>query len=531
MTDDTPSRPIVPSTASEQAPKAPSETARPATVRLQDFAAGSASRDVLSGIGGLNDTVRKAIGAIEKASAAGKLSDQIQRAIDANERALKPMRALDAIARVDSIMGRVNRLDLATAALARSALGSSALRSAFDALAQSPRVDWTSMAKLRGADLDISAMIRPPAGQFAALGRLSSTSYDAARFFKDADASRSVLGTLGSLHRIDFDHVGRLAADAARVRHWSERIAGRSALDISRLFPSASIVSTHAEAIRRQAQSYLQQYPGGSSARAFAMPRTLEATGLKLSVLAGVQDMYGGHSLPAVEAYRSLLGDWRIDPSLPKSFWLEPSERRRRYERAEVDEGLVEATPAEAIEIMVSSGLTAGSIAGDASTSTVSLGDVRIDVTAPELDAQAHRIVRVIEQRMREFISLKMSVLGPRWFSQRSPGDIVGKAKEKRKAALKAGEPIQPHINFVDIGEIREIVSRADNWEQWFGEVFVEKAKFGQLILTLNTWRRPNAHARDIDVVMFLELFCAARRLEALMNEDGAWKRAAEEDC
>lgn len=531
MTDDKPSRPGASSTVSAQAQKAPSDPARPSTVLLQDLAACSASRDALSGIGGLNDTVRKAIAAIDKASAAGKLSDQIQRAMDAHERALKPMRALDAIARADSIMGRLNRVDLATAALTRSSLGSSALRSAVDALAQSPRVDWTSMAKLRGADLDISAIMRPPVGQLAALGSLSTTSFDTARFFKDADASRGVLGTLGSLHRIDFDHVGRLAADAARVRHWSERIAGRSALDISRLFPSSSIVSTHAEAIRQQAQSYLKQYPGGSLAQAFAMPRTLETTGLKLSVLAGVQHMYGGHSLPASEAYRSLLGDWRINPSLPKSFWLEPSERRRRYQSADVDEGLVEATPAEAIEIMVSSGLTAGSMDGSTPMSTFSFGDVRIDIKATELDAQAHRIVRQIEQLLRKFVASKMSDLGPRWFSQRSPGLIVAKAKKAREAALKAGEPSRPHIEFVDIGELHDIVRRADNWTQWFEVVFRDAARFTQLITALNMWRRPNAHSRDIDTVMFLELLCAAQRLESFMEDDGAWKDAADEVC
>ena len=48
------------------------------------------------------------------------------------------------------------------------------------------------------------------------------------------------------------------------------------------------------------------------------------------------------------------------DLILPQRFWHDPATRRRHYNEAEVDPGLIETAPADAIEVVIDSGFSAG---------------------------------------------------------------------------------------------------------------------------------------------------------------------------
>jgi len=84
------------------------------------------------------------------------------------------------------------------------------------------------------------------------------------------------------------------------------------------------------------------------------------ATQTRFAALAGAGDVLGFGAMSSITAYNEIFGDWHSSRNLPERYWRDPSLRRRRYEEADVDVGLIEATPSEAIEIVSGSGFLAG---------------------------------------------------------------------------------------------------------------------------------------------------------------------------
>lgn len=105
-----------------------------------------------------------------------------------------------------------------------------------------------------------------------------------------------------------------------------------------------------------------------------------ESTRIKMSVLAGIGEISKPRSPLETDAYHDLFGDWRVHTGLPRSFWNDRRERTKAYEEAEVDEGLIHATPGVALEIMIESGLTAGMRDDDGAVAVVAMGEVSMTV-------------------------------------------------------------------------------------------------------------------------------------------------------
>jgi len=321
------------------------------------------------------------------------------------------------------------------------------------------------------------------------------------------------------------------AAEAARIGQWADLLSRSRLPDIAKLYRPESFLGSKIGLLHQQALEAAQGSFGvaGSSASARSWSGTLEVTRLKMSVMAGVGDLFGASSLPTLDAYKGLLGDWHTRPDLPARFWREPTERRHFYEDADVDAGLVEATPSEAVEVMIASGLTAGVLSGQSSVATFAIGDLTVSIHAPETKAHAVRIIETFEEELRRFISAKMEPLfGPKWFSQRAPGELVKKAKAARTAALKAGEKDPRILAYIDLGDLASIIQRGDNWAEVFEDIFRNHASFSQTMASLIAWRRPAAHSRQVDAVMFVELALLVHRLVEQITDDGAWRLAAE---
>ncbi|WP_041544192.1 MULTISPECIES: Swt1 family HEPN domain-containing protein [Chelativorans] len=256
----------------------------------------------------------------------------------------------------------------------------------------------------------------------------------------------------------------------------------------------------------------------------------LAATRLKMSALAGISEAFDPRSSLRLDAYHSLFGEWRSRPDLPGSFWRDARVRKRMYREAEVDSGLIEATPGVALEIMVESGLTAGLRSGANAVAVVTLGEVSMTVRSRGTRKDAYAALDCFEQELRAYISRKLEErFGPYWFKTRA-SNLIGKAKAIRKAAMERGEAFAPLIEFVELGELAGIILSTKNWDEVFGDVFINRSEFDYDMQKLVATRRPTMHIRPIDGVRLVEMLCVMQRLAEKMADDGAWKIAAESD-
>lgn len=253
-------------------------------------------------------------------------------------------------------------------------------------------------------------------------------------------------------------------------------------------------------------------------------------THLKMSALAGVSEAFDLRSHFHRDAYHSLFGDWRTRVDLPESFWRDWRVRKRMYREAEVDEGLVVAQPGMALEIMVESGLTAGFRSEANAVAVVTLGEVSMTVRSRCTSKDAYALIGRFEQNLRAFVERKLEErFGPDWFKLRA-SNLIGKAKGIRKAAMARGEAFAPLVNFTELGELAGIIQNMKNWDEVFGDVFVEKTEFDHDMQKLIAFRRPTMHVRRIDGVRLVEAICVMQRLSEQMANDGTWKIAAESD-
>jgi hypothetical protein len=254
------------------------------------------------------------------------------------------------------------------------------------------------------------------------------------------------------------------------------------------------------------------------------------STRFKMSALASIEQIFDTRSTLQQEAYQSLFGEWRSRPDLPENFWKETRVRKRMYREAEVDPGLIVATPGEALEIMIESGLTAGVRSDADATAVVNIGHMSMIVRSSSTSRDAFGTLERFEKELRAYIQRKLEAqFGADWFKIRA-SNLVGKAKDIRRAAMQRGEQLRPLIEFVDLGDLSQIVKSAKNWEEIFGDTFINLSEFDHDMQKLIAIRRPTMHMRPIDAVQLVEMFCVMRRLLQKMGDDGAWKLAAESD-
>lgn len=256
-----------------------------------------------------------------------------------------------------------------------------------------------------------------------------------------------------------------------------------------------------------------------------------EQTRLKLSALAGAGDVLGFGATTSFAAYDQLFGTWHTNPGLPERFWRDPAMRRQRYSEAEVDEGLIEATPAVALDVVIGSGLAAGVSEDGMSVAVMHICGVSMEIRSNNVSRDSFDVISAFEQSLRLFISMKLeAVAGPKWMKQRVDGTAHSKARENRAAALANGEKEKSLISYLDLGDLASILLRKDNWDGVFARIFPNRERLQFDLQALIATRRPTMHARKVDAVRFVELVCIVSRLNQWIDGDGDWKRSAEAD-
>ena len=257
---------------------------------------------------------------------------------------------------------------------------------------------------------------------------------------------------------------------------------------------------------------------------------SLELTSKRFAALAGITDLYGIGKLHR-QSEAALLGKWHTDLTLPQDYWRNPEYRRTLYREAEVDEGLIDADLATTVEISIASGAIVGEIieagryvVGETATGLLTL-------TTANLASDIFDLIGMIEKSLRVLISKKLEVVfGPKWFIQRVAGDLVQLARDARQRALKGGEPQSPLIDFLTLGQLTEVVLRADNWDNVFEPIFRNRDWFKRDIEVIGVARNPNAHYRANDSLRLTEALIVWKRLSSYIQDDGQWLANADAD-
>jgi hypothetical protein len=199
------------------------------------------------------------------------------------------------------------------------------------------------------------------------------------------------------------------------------------------------------------------------------------------------------------------------------------------YDAAEVDPGLARVDLAVAVEVVVESGLASGVRSDTDTVALIGFGDVSMTIRSRGTRHDAYKVLERFEEELRAYITRKLSEkFGPDWFKFRVDGNIGGDAKRIRRQALERGEASMPLINYTELGHLSSIIQGRRNWDEVFGDTFINLTAFDQDMQKLLAARRPTMHIRPIDGLRLVELICVIQRLSRQMEDDGAWKTAAE---
>lgn len=324
----------------------------------------------------------------------------------------------------------------------------------------------------------------------------------------------------------------------SRTRHWTDALTGTNARDYAALLGTGNKYRKQFEALNLAADSIAKATAGFSAGASLVngplghRPAGLDVTGTKMSLFAGAIDVLGPGAGGSKAAYAALLGGYATPTMLEQSYWRDPRERARYYRDQDVDDGLIEADNAATVAVLVDSGVVEGrrTRAGTV-TAVVQAGPVSVRIMASRPKMGAFGAIDTFEVALRAFVAAKLAALqGPNWFKQRVPGDIVARAKGRRREAMRAGEDQLDLIHYTDLGDLIGVITRKDNWGALFEAVFdrMEWLKVDLERLTAN--RRPTMHARPIDPVQLCEIVFTIRRLIGWMERDGAWDQGWDND-
>ncbi|MDQ0839383.1 hypothetical protein [Sphingomonas faeni] len=338
------------------------------------------------------------------------------------------------------------------------------------------------------------------------------------------DAQKAMLATLAGPF-----------GDISRTGQWASVLGAADASSVTRLFSSGV-----GAAIGDIKASVLGAFNGKAAIDQARMSATLglsarleadlASTRLKMSVIAGIGETFSLRSDLRLDAYQSLFGEWRTRPDLPEDYWRDARVRKRMYRDADVDDGLIVATPGVALEVMIESGLATGMCSESNAVAVVTFGEVSMTIRSRGTRKDTYAILERFEIELRAYVTRKLEErFGDDWFKLRA-SNLLGKAKGIRRAAMERREAFAPLLNFVELGDLAGLILAKQNWDEVFGEVFINRAEFDHDMQKLIAARRPTMHVRTVDAVRVVELICVVQRLSEQMTDDGAWRRQAELD-
>jgi hypothetical protein len=342
---------------------------------------------------------------------------------------------------------------------------------------------------------------------------------------RNREAIRAAMGPLEELRRS-----GAFESLAGRIAEWSQ--ASRALADYKLRFQLPDMTETArlfrefetcglAGAVRR-----IQEH-GREFQKAMEAMRTpwldMENRLQSFGGFAELQNIgIALRNLPAfdeklVDQLRINLGDWRGTIDWPDNIFSDALARSAFYVGKGFNTRLTDF-PADAFRQSLGiAGLTGepapllGDYEGECDVDEEALGFERTNA--------AHDRLLRFETELRNFIEERMrTAFGDDWIRQRVPGDIWGRWHQKRELAQERGEPVWPLIAYADFTDYVPIITRKDNWETLFRQVFQRAEFVRESFQRLYPIRICTMHARLITQDDELYLYVEIKRLLAAID-------------
>jgi len=107
-----------------------------------------------------------------------------------------------------------------------------------------------------------------------------------------------------------------------------------------------------------------------------------------------------------------------------------------------------------------------------------------------------------LEKTLRQFVLISLSKLSNKWWKTRVPHDVRVQAEERK---TEEEQRLKPTVNlhpiwYIDFYDYVKIITRKDNWNDIFKEIFVNKDEFKVTIMKLVPLRNKIAHMRPLSI-------------------------------
>lgn len=234
-------------------------------------------------------------------------------------------------------------------------------------------IDLGLASAVQSAQKQLEEAMRPLGGVAEAFAKFGQ---------QHRDAQKAMLATLAGPF-----------GDIARTGQWASALGAVETSNVTRLFSekvSAAVGDIQASMLGSfsQAAAFDQAKMSAMLGLSGRFVDDLASTQLKMSAIAGISETFSLRTDLRIDVYQSLFGEWRTRPDLPDNYWRDARVRRRMYRDAEVDDGLIVATPGIALEVMIESGLTTGMRSEANAVAVVTLGEVFINRAEFDHDMQ-----------------------------------------------------------------------------------------------------------------------------------------------
>jgi hypothetical protein len=141
----------------------------------------------------------------------------------------------------------------------------------------------------------------------------------------------------------------------------------------------------------------------------------------------------------------------------------------------------------------------------------------------PEKNLVAYRLLYVIEVGLRELIIDTLEAKsGALWWKHRLPGDVLKTFRAGREYERRTdwSQHVPHHpIYYLDFPELRQVIERADNWEDVFKKVFRRKEVLIGTLQELEPIRNRVAHNRKVSAGQLIMVEGAYQKISGAIGE------------
>lgn len=113
-----------------------------------------------------------------------------------------------------------------------------------------------------------------------------------------------------------------------------------------------------------------------------------------------------------------------------------------------------------------------------------------------------YQILKKLEQEFREFIQRKLSAVSKNWWNERVPEDVRKNAEQRKKKNESPWDWVvggSPLIDYIDFTDYAKIITRRDNWNNVFRDVFHNREELLSKLKELEPIRNAIMHSRNLN--------------------------------